>query len=398
MKKNILFVIPSLGAGGAEKSLINLLSQFDFKKFNVDLFLFNNSGIFLNSLPKEVTIIQHEKSFATFNEGLVKSCLHYFFKAKFSLLISRIQFFFANRIKKDKAISEQKSWKYISKSIRPLEKKYDCAIGYLEKSSLYFVVDKVNSSNKIGWIHTNYSTSGMNPAFDTFYFNNLQHLVTVSEECAKSLNLYFPAIDAKIAVIENIVSPQIINSLSILEKENKFDEESINILTIARLSKEKGIDLAIEACSILMKNNSKIKWYVIGDGPERDALTQKIKEYQLQESFLLMGLKENPYGYLKQSDVYVQPSRYEGKSIAVDEAKILKKPIIVTNFSTAKDQINTGENGLITEMNPISIAESILTLIQNQKLIGKFALNLSNEKIGTEEEIYKLYDLIDEPN
>ena len=125
MKKKLLFVIASLDAGGAEKSLINLLPQFDFQKYEVDLFLFKTSGLFLNSLSSEVKIIAHPKSFAIFNLGLVASCLQYVLKVNFRLFIARIQFFLANRFIANKAISEQKSWKYICKSIPRLEKKYD---------------------------------------------------------------------------------------------------------------------------------------------------------------------------------------------------------------------------------------------------------------------------------
>lgn len=395
MKKKLLFVIPSLDAGGAEKSLINLLNQFDFQKYEVDLFLFKNSGLFLNSLPSEVKIIAHHKSFAIFNLGVGTSCLKYVLKANFRLFTARTQFFLTNRLVKNKAISEQKSWEYIRKSIPALDTKYDCAISYLEKSSLYFVVDKVNSSNKIGWIHTNYSTSGMNPDFDAPYFNILNQLVTISEACVESLVQFFPTIKNKIALIENIVSPKIIQNLAILENDFKFDNQNVNILTVARLSTEKGIDLAVETCAILIQNNPKIKWFVIGDGPERENLELKIRENKLEYNFYILGLKENPYGYLNQCTIYVQPSRYEGKSIAVDEAKILKKPIVVTNFSTAKDQICSGENGIITEMNPKALANAILQLIENRELMEKFSLNLTHEKLGTEDQIYKLYALID---
>lgn len=394
MKKKLLFVIPSLDAGGAEKSLINLLTQFDFQKYEVDLFLFKNSGLFLNSLPSEVKIIAHHKSFAIFNLGLVASCLQYVLKANFKLFIARIQFFLTNRLVKNKAISEQKSWKYICKSMPRLEKKYDCAIGYLEKSSLYFVVDKVNSLNKIGWIHTNYSTSGMNPEFDASYFNKLDQIVTVSEACIASLVRFFPKMEHKISLVENIVSPKMIQDLAQLENDFKFDIQDVNILTVARLSTEKGIDLAVETCAILIQNNPKIKWFVIGDGPERMNLEQQIRANNLENNFILLGLKQNPYPYLSKATIYVQPSRYEGKSIAVDEAKILKKPIVVTNFSTAKDQICSGENGIITEMNPKTLANAILQLIENRELMEKFSLNLGCERLGTEDQIYKLYDLI----
>ena len=140
--------------------------------------------------------------------------------------------------------------------------------------------------------------------------------------------------------------------------------------------------MAIESCRKLLDKGYKVKWYVIGEGDEREKLTNLIKENRLEEHFYLIGLKSNPYPYLKQADIYVQPSRFEGKSIALDEAKILNKPIVVTNFSTAKDQINDGIDGLIVEMNSNAVAEGIERLINDKKLKQTLINNLSKLKLG----------------
>ncbi|MFC5684422.1 glycosyltransferase [Flavobacterium sp. MAHUQ-51] len=394
VKKKILFVIPGLDAGGAEKSLVNLLNQIDFDSYEVDLFLFKKGGLFMKSLPLEVNILSHSETFEKFNSGLIDACSYFLSRGKIGLFISRFQFFIKNRCYKNNAVAEQQSWKYFSKSIPNLEKEYDAAIGFLEKSSVYFVIDIVKSKNKIGWVHTNYATSGMDSEFDTYYFDKLNHLVTVSDECAASLRHFFSTLSNRIKVIENIISPKIINNLATVDKDNVLEDKNINLLTIGRLSPEKGIDLAVETTFELVKRYPNLKWFVIGEGTERIQLEQKIKESELEDSFFLLGLKENPYPYLKQCDIYVQPSRYEGKSIAVDEAKILGKPIILTNFTTAKDQINSGLNGLITEMNPEAVAKAVEYLIENKNVVEDFVSNLSLEKLGTEEEINKLYCLM----
>jgi glycosyltransferase involved in cell wall biosynthesis len=220
-------------------------------------------------------------------------------------------------------------------------------------------------------------------------------MVTISEECKDDLNFNFPNIKDKIKVIHNIVSPKLIKELS-EEKivDSKFDTTALSILTIARLSKEKGIDFALEAALQLVKMGKYFKWYIIGEGDERVYLETKIKEYQLENSFILLGLKDNPYPYVKQSFLYVQPSRYEGKSLAIDEAKILAKPIITTNYPTAKDQIDHGVNGIICEMNPMALAQQILALTENPNLIEKFIFNLKEMNLSTETEITNFYNLI----
>lgn len=396
MKKNLLFVMPSLSAGGGQKSLVNLLSQIDYELYNVDLFLFSKTGVFLNSIPKEVNILHFPKKYEVFTSKLTNSIVNFLKAGQVTLAYSRFMFFIKNRIINNSTISEQYTWKYLSKSFEVLEKEYDAAIGYLEKSPVYFVVDKVKAKKKIGWIHTNYSSSGMDCHFDYSYFEQLDNIVTVSDECAKSLENSFVYFKHKVRVVYNIVSPKIINNLSNSGVLEGFmcDNNYTNIITVARLSHEKGIDIAIKSCRLLMNKGYKVKWYVLGEGKEKKTLENLIESNGLKENFKLLGLKENPYPFIKKADIYVQPSRYEGKSIAIDEAKILNKPIVVTNFSTAKDQIENEVNGLIVDMKPEAIVTGIEKLIKDTKLKHSLASNLSKENLGTEEEIYKLYKIL----
>lgn len=393
-KKKLLFVIPGLGAGGAEKSLVNLLHQIDYDRFDVDLFLFKSEGLFLNSLPLEVNLLKPSTTFEKFGLGLFQSCNYFLSKLQLNLLVSRIVFFVTNRFVKNKAVAEQKSWKYFSKAIAPLEKKYNAAIGFLEKSSIYFVVDKVDAQKKIGFIHNDYNQLGLDKSFDDFFLKRLDSIVTVSEKCADVLKETFVENQSKVSVMFNISSKNLIKQLANDFNLKEIVPNFLSILSIGRLDHQKGFDMAVEACLLLIKKNLNIKWYIIGGGTERLALEQKIKEHGLENRIILLGLKENPYPYLKACDIYVQPSRYEGKSIAVDEAKILAKPIVVTNFTTAKDQIESGVNGLICEMTPEAIADAIMALIENKEMSHRFSTNLTEEKLGTEDEINKLYQLI----
>ncbi|MCD7033151.1 glycosyltransferase [Metabacillus sp. GX 13764] len=397
MKKNLLFVIPSLSAGGGEKSLINLLTQIDFEKYQVDLLLFNRSGEFISLLPKQVNIIKLNQDYELFSKNLFLSLKGFILKKQVSLAYSRLLFTILSRVILDKAKSEQYAWKYVQQSINSLEKNYDAAIGYLEKSSIYFVVEKVKAKKKIGWIHTNYLNSGMDEKIDRSFFQHLDHLVTVSKECADSLKIKFKPMTNKIEVIYNIVSPQTVRSLANQNVSDRYNqaENRKKIITVARLSPEKGIDLAVKACKILVEKGHRIQWIVLGEGSERDKLELMIKELNLNNHFFLAGVKKNPYPYMKDADIYVQPSRYEGKSIAIDEAKILAKPIVVTDFDSAKDQIIHEVNGLIVEKDEQGIAKGIDKLLRDTLFKQSLSKNLQMEKLGTEEEIQKLYTLIE---
>lgn len=396
MKKRILIAMPSLSAGGGEKSLINLLNQFNYSHYHIDLFLFSPSGVFLDSLPSEVNILNLPRNYTTFTKPFNVSFKNFIENSQFNLAVSRLLFTVQSRLMKNTAVCEQKNWKYFQKSLERLESQYDAAIGYLEKSSIYFIVDKVVAKRKIGWIHTNYMNSGMRNDLDKPYFEQLDYLVTVSNECQSALKSAFPHLEDRFKIIKNIVSPSLIKKFSnkSLKEERLFEKGVIHLITVARLSYEKGVDLAITACKNLVNNGYNIKWFVIGDGNEKDKLNLMIERNHLSKYIVLLGVRENPYPYIKNADIYVQPSRVEGKSIALDEAKILSKPIVITNFSTAKDQIENYKNGLIVDMNSEGISNGIEELVNNTALQDSLVKNLESEYFGTEDEIEKLYKIL----
>lgn len=395
--KKILFVMNNLSSGGAEKSLSSLLSVIDFSKYEVDLLLFRNDGIYFQDLPSEINRIQEPLEYKYFDMSFKKAIKGSLLIGRFDVAISRIKVSAISRTEKNRAKCEQRAWTYIGSSIRNLDKEYDVAVGFMEKSSIYYIVEKVSAKKKIGWIHTNYNSSGMDPAIDSTYFFKLDHIVTVSEECAMSLKNTFPDLSNRVEVIQNIVSPEAIKLLAneeLISTEN-FDKNAIKIATVGRLGHEKGIDLAIESCRLLVEKGYKINWKVIGYGTDKEIinLNKQINEKNLTGVFQLIGVKDNPYPYIKTSDFYIQPSRFEGKSIAIDEAKILDKPIIVTNFPTAKDQIIHNVNGLIAEMNPEAICNAVSLLIRKKDLRDKIVDGLSKEKVGTVSEIKKFHAL-----
>lgn len=394
MKKNILFIIPSLGAGGGEKSLINLLSQFDYNQYNVDLFLLNHNGLFMNLIPKEVNILMLKEDIRIFNKGIVSSISKFLLKGNLRLAYSRLMFCIINR-RNPVGKGEQYSWKYLRQAIGILDNNYNVAIGYLEKTSNYICCDCVQADKKIGWIHNDYRKLELDKEFDKKYFRKLDFLITVSEKCEIVLKEEFPTEKEKIKLIYNIVSKKAIEELANEPlEEDEITDDKINILSIGRLDEQKGFDMAIEACKILVDKGYKICWYVIGEGMERGALESLIEKNNLQDNFKLLGLKTNPYKYLKACDIYAQPSRYEGKSVAIDEAKILCKPILVTNFSTVYDQIEDNVTGIMTKMTSEKISEGLEKLILDESIVIELKQNLTLLTLTNEYEINKLYEII----
>ena len=343
MKKKLLFVMESLGIGGAEKSLVTLLSELDYSKYEVDLFLFNFCGEFKGLLPKKVRVIEAPMDFKVFNNNPIKALKYFLLNKKYKLLYYKLIDLFILLFNRFVLHREYIGWNFINKSVDRLNKKYDTAIGFMEKKSIYFTIDKVNADKKIGWIHTDYSKIQYNKKLDNEYLKKMDKIVAVSDHCKEALDNVFPELRNKTIVIENMISPLIINKMAkekVVEIEKQKDE--IIICTVARLTAAKGIDIAIECCKRIIDKGLKIRWIVIGDGEERSKLEKLIINYGLQDIFLLLGSKSNPYKYMRICDIYVQPSIWEGFGITVSEAKILCKPILVNNIPEFKQQIDEG--------------------------------------------------------
>lgn len=392
-KTKLLFVIPSLGAGGAEKSLVNLLVELDYTKYEVDLFLIAKNGMFQQLVPTEVNILETPPLLETFTLSPLKSFAHFFIKGKWSLIYHKLMLILNNRLIKDTNLAEQKNWKHFKHFIPPLTKTYDAAIGYLEKTSNYIVSDRTNAKKKIGWIHTDYIKMGLIREIDAIYFRRLNTIVGVSEECVVGLLSVFPNFSDKFVVVENITSSKQI--LKLAEEQPPPSFQKPYIASIGRLCEPKNFSLAIKTCKLLKSKGVHLQWLVIGEGELRMQLEQQIKEAGLGNDFILLGLKANPYPYIKNAFIYCQTSLFEGKSIAIDEAKLLCKPIVVTNFSTVYDQISDGQTGLIAEMTPKSLAEKLEQLFADEDLRKQLIANLEADKtkaIAKEKEIVKQFE------
>ncbi len=389
MKKKIIFVIPTLKSGGAEKSLVTVLQLLDYEKYDVTLFIFRKEGLFLPVVPKQVHIIDAGENHINFDGSAKKSIAYFLKKGRIDLVIKRI--LYARALNCENLYQkEKKSWYYFKKSLNYPKGHYDCAIGYLEGPASWLALE-LNADKKIGYLHSFPDKM----SFDNKHFyecvDKFDCFATITEECL--LNIKANTHNKNINVIHNIVSPKYINSLS--KGEKVFDFDGVKLLTVGRLVYEKGLEFAVEACKILKDKGYYFKWYHIGTGPEKENIDRLIKENNIEDIFILLGERSNPYPFLSQCDIYIQPSRTEGKSIAIDEAKCLKKPIVVTDFPSVFDQIENDVNGTICEMNGESVAKGIEGMLLNPEITQKYVGNLSYEKIGNEEEILKLYELIE---
>ena len=396
--KNILISSFDMEVGGVERSLISMLNNFDYKNYNINLMLYSHTGDFMNLIPKEVNLLEENHKYATYRKPIKNILL----EKNFLIAISRIMANLNSRIvSKIIGVDEigyyqmQLMWKYALPFLPKLEKEYDVAISYLWPH--YFVAEKVNAKKKIAWIHTDYSVIETDIKEDLRIWNKFDYIFAVSEECRKSFLKKYKSLEEKVIVMENITSPDFIKVISNEKIEDEFiKDKSFKLLSVARLSHAKGIDNAVKALRLLHDRGFKdIKWYVVGYGGDEQMIKDLIKENDLEDSFILLGKKTNPYPYMKECDLYVQPSRYEGKAVTVGEAQILCKPVIITNYSTANSQVNNNFDGYITELSIEGIANGIEKLYKDKEFRDKLIKNCMTMDYGNSDELKKLYKVFE---
>ena len=365
IKKKILFVIDSLDCGGAEKSLVTLLKFIDYDQFEIDLILHSRGGLFEKLVPAEVAVRTAE-----IDKG----------RHDLKYKTARIRFFLVRLFNKNKH-SSQLFWQSFKSCHKEVEKSYDIAVAYGQGFSTFFVADKVKARIKFSWLNNDYIKAGYNLSYDIPFYNRFNTIVVVSEEnekvfkkCCYGAGLDFPTI-----VIRDIVDEVEILTKAKLPIDLVKDQSVFTIATVGRLTPQKGLTLAIKACKILVNQGKKIKWYVVGEGEQRNELQELIVENGLVDNFVLLGLKENPYPYVFQSDLYVQSSIFEGLCITLIEAKMLKKPIVTTNFPSAYGIVEDGRTGLICQMSSESIAEAILRYIDDENFSSHILANLDKQ-------------------
>lgn len=397
MKKKILFIMESLRIGGAEKSLITILSMIDYNKYDVDLYLFKPTGEFMEFLPKEVNLLKSSDNYAIFSKSRKLAPINFLLKLDFKRLFHSFIYLIKCLFYKIKG-KLYIGWEHVTYMFDKIDNEYDASISFLERKCIYFNIDKVKSKKKIGFIHNDYNKYPFDYKNDKKYFKDYNKIATVSEHCKEVLEDIFPEYKEKFLVIKNMVSKKMIEKMSEEELEiSRESKEQIVIVTVARLVKQKGIDRAIDICKRLVDNNYNIKWYVIGQGEEETNLNKKIIQNNLKEKFILIGVQKNPYKWIKNSDIYVQPSRFEGFGITVCEAKALVKPIVASNIPEFREQIKDEINGYIATDNN-TMYDKIVKIIENREGIKeRFINNLKNDNsIENIEELNRLYNILEE--
>lgn len=398
-KKKIFITTHTMRIGGAERALIGLLNSIDYVKYEVDLFLFLHDGEMLSLIPKEVNLLPQNKKYA----GILQSVKENVKQGNLDILYGKYNakkkakhFIQNNNIGSQNLVYDNYLQKELLKYLPQIStKKYDLSISFLTPH--YVNTQKVHAKKSIAWIHTDYSFFEFDKKAELEMWSEYDYIASISESVEQGFIKQFPELQSKLIEIENILHPSFIyqqaKAFSVEEEMPKAESE-IKILSVGRFSHAKNFDNVPLISKLLLEKGIRLKWYLIGYGGVEPLIREKIQEYSMQKQVIILGKKENPYPYMHACDVYVQPSRFEGKAVTVREAQILGKPVVITNFSTAKSQLTHGLDGWIVPMETETCAIALADFLQNKELQHTLSENCKNTDFGNKKEVEKVYRLM----
>jgi len=403
-KKRIFISMHYLELGGAEISLIGLLQALDYSQYDVDLFVHRHQGELMQFIPKEVNLLPEITSYACIESPLTEAIR----RGQFGVVWGRLKARWRARKyqSRDVSLPQCAIFQYIAQEVEPclpsLEKygEYDLAISFLQPHN--YVLNKVKAKKKVCWIHTDYTKVEFDVDAELPIWSAYDHIVSISPDVTKTFLQVFPSLEDKIVEIENILSSEFVRKRAD-EFEFKFNgndngnvnknSKVVNILSVGRFSEAKNYDNVPDICRQVREQGVDVRWYIIGYGEEA-LIRQKIHEAGMEEYVILLGKRTNPYPYMKACDIYAQPSRYEGKSVTVREAQMLCKPVVITNYATAKSQIRDGVDGVIVPKDNEGCAKGIADFIKNIQLQNDIINYLHDHDYGNVDEAKKISFLI----
>ncbi|MDU2292159.1 MAG: glycosyltransferase [Clostridium celatum] len=386
--KKIAIVTRRIIAGGIEKALISMLETMDKNKVEVTLFVMAKGGEFEKFIPSWVKIKCLYGEEKTTKEKIIN-------KIKKLEVIDALKFgIYSIKAFNSKVGYEQE--KILSKILPKQMEEFDLAIAYHVPASfpVIYVSDYIKAKTKVAWIHSDVEIYKNELELYIGYYKNFDKIYCVSEYGRMKFNAQYPYLRDKTEVFYNIINTEKIKRLSEDKKSFEDNFDGIRILTVGRLTKEKGCDILPDIVANIINKGFNIRWYLLGDGEAREYLIKSILEKKIEDRLLLLGTKDNPYPFFKDCDIYVQPSRHEGYCITLGEAKRFNKPIITTNFVGALEQIDNNETGLIVNFNKQEIIDKIIRVIENRQLKLYMINNLKCIKYNSNSEINKIYSLL----
>ena len=397
-KPSILIFSQAMELGGVERSLLGLLDSIDYDRYDVDLFLMRHSGElmpYLNLKAKLLPEIPQYASLAVPMASLVKS-------GQLGVLCGRLKGKFAARRFDKKHLSDKPSIAALTYSHRFTlanmpqisDKSYDLAISFLTPH--YFARERVKAKKYAAWIHTDYTALTFDRSAELAMWEGYDAICGVSEQASESFQTVFPELARKVQTIENILPKELVRRQATEPQTDMPTDGAISLLSVGRFCEAKNFDNVPDICRRLIADGLDVTWYLIGYGGDEALIRQKINEAGMQERVIILGKRDNPYPYMRACDLYVQPSRYEGKAVTVREAQLLGKPVVITNYATSGSQLEDGVDGVIVPMDNAGCAAGITALLRDPARMQQLSENCKKRDFTNSAEVEKIYALMEE--
>ena len=405
MKSRIFINMHYMEIGGAERALLGLLNAIDTNKVDVDLFINQHTGEFMKLIPDKINLLPEIGAYSVIEKPITTTIKKGHIGIALARLIAKFLYNFKSPLrqkdthpqKQGKIIEDVSIFNLVAKYTTPLLPslkkygEYDLAISFLTPHNI--VKEKVSAKKKIAWIHTDYTKISVDACAELSVWSSFDNIVSISNDVTKTFTQVFPSLKNKVIEIENILSTSFIKQQASLFVPMNMQGISIKMCSIGRFCYAKNFENIPFIAQRLKEYGLNFKWFIIGFGDTAEII-ENIRKTNTEDCVTLLGKKENPYPYITNCDIYVQPSRYEGKSVTVREAQILGKPVVITNYPTACSQVKNGIDGIICDMDNDSIAETIYNLAQDNRKQIEISNYLTTHDYGNEIEINKIYGLL----
>lgn len=366
----ILVLAQSAGVGGVESSLVNFVTYLTEQSHKVTVVFWRDEGPVRAALPIQVRVLDVQTGIARriYRTGGLRAALA---APGASGKVSSVAYVGLRKLLR----RFRNPWILLNR----IPEAFDVAIAYRHEGyGPYYLVDKVNAARKIMWYHHgDYSPSPMGYSVDRRYFGRMDAIVAVSETASTLLAQRFPQLAGRLRVIHNIIDEETIRARAALPVPDPLSVDGLTLVTVSRLSEEKGVDLAARTAEVLKTRGRHFRWFVIGDGPERGKVEAFVHETGLNGRFILLGERSNPFPYMQLADLYVQTSRVEAHPLTIQEAMVLGKPIVASNIPSIEAVLDQGRLGLTSERTPEAFADAIELLADDSAKSAEYVERLA---------------------
>lgn len=382
-KKKILFLLGAMNVGGVENSFLNLLTLINPQYYDIHLGLLKIKGESLDKIPDWVHIhyISVYDRFHSIINDAPRVYIKKMIRAKqWKDAVSYVMLYMHYRLTGTRYLL----YRYFMRNEPMMSDVFDLAIAYAGPSQHidYYICEKVKARVKCGWIHFDISKFGIDYGMTKRLYKKYTRIFCVSQTAKVIFDKMFPKFKGRTEVFYNVVNPALIREQASVGETFSDNFSGKRILTVGRISNEKGQLEAIEALAFVLKQRIHAKWYFVGDGKFRKVCEERAKELGISDCVVFLGTKVNPYPFMKNCDIYVQPSRHEGYCITLAEARVFGMPIVATDFTGAREQLASRINAFVTGMSPEEMAKGIIQACQTQEIEDAALVDLPQTDIN----------------